>query len=216
MSDPREDQEPDVDPDAALTDVDGLWRNVPRPTTEELLTPSSHFADPPSIPRAVKVIGLLIVALLLLLSIWLGFSLGQPATPGPAPTATAEEAPCVLEAPTTVGKYVRGDVKETPRESDGERDLLSATYTDGTETFVLLLSCPETEMSSYMRNAGVEKVEPVEGSDGISCGSSIDTAAPLRVCARIENEKATAVAGLSEQSTPSLVALLDELREESQ
>lgn len=215
MSDPREDQEPDVDLDA-LTDVDGLWRNVPRPTTEELLTPSSQFADPPRIPRAVKVVGLLIVVVLLLLSILLGFSLGRPAAPGPAPTPTAEEAPCVLEAPSTVGKYVRGDVKETPRETDGERDLLSATYTDGTDTFVLLLSCPETDMSSYLRNAGVENAKPVEDSDGVSCGSSIDTAAPLRVCARIENEKATAVAGLSEQSAPSLITLLDELREEPQ
>lgn len=214
MSDPEEDQEPPVDSDAALDDVNGLWHNVPRPTTEELLVPSSQIADPPRIPRAVKVVGLLIVALLLLLSVWLGFSLGSPATPAPAPSPTVEELPCVLEAPPTVGKFVRGEVKETPRETEEDRDLLSATYTDGTDKFVLLLSCPETDLSSYLENAGVEKAEAIEDSNGISCGTSMDVAAPVRVCARIDDEKATAVAGLSEQSTRSLIALLDDLREE--
>lgn len=205
-----------MDAEAAMADAEGQWRNVPRPTTEELLAPSTQVVDTPSIPRAVKIIGIMIVLVLLLLSVWLGLSLGRSGTnsPDPTPTPTVDEALCHLEAPTQVGRLVRGDVKSTPKASDDDRDILTTTYTDGTDKIVLVLSCPEKKLSSYLENAGVPNAEPVEGSDGISCGILSDDDIP--VCARIFDDTAIAVAGLSEQGFPSLTSLVKSFHEEMQ
>ena len=214
MSEPREDQEVPMDADASMPEAEGPWRNVPRPTTEELLTPSTQVVDPPSIPRGVKIVGLLIVFVLLLLSVWLGLSLSTSGSGVPAPTPSVDETLWDLEPPTTVGDFVKGDVTDTPGAADGERDIVRANYTDGTDKLILLLSRPEDDLSIYLKDAGVPDAEPMEGSDGIRCGISRDNAVP--VCARIVDNTAIAVAGLSDQDFTDLTSLVDSFYEELQ
>lgn len=201
-----------MDAEASVPEGGGSWRNVPRPTTEELLAPSSQMVNPPSIPRWVKIVGLLIVVALLLLSVWLGLSLGRAGSGVPEPTPTLDEALWTLDPPTTVEDFVRGEVTTTPGEDDGERDIVRANYTDGTETLILLLSRPEDDLGIYLSDAGVPDTEAVEGSDGIRCGISRDNEVP--VCARIVDDTAIAVAGLSEQDFADLSPLLDAFYEE--
>ncbi len=212
MSDPGEDQERPTDVEASGAEADGPWRNVPRPTTEELVSPSTQTVDTPSIPRGVKIVGLLIVIVLLLLSVWLGLSLGRSGAEAPTPTPSVDKALWDLEAPTQVGSLVRGDVNTTPGTTTGDRDILTATYTDGTDTVVLLLSRPENDLNTYLEDVNVTDPEPVQGADDISCGNSADNAVPF--CARIVDDTAIAVAGLSEQDYAALTSLVDSFYEE--
>ncbi len=214
MGEPQEDHEAPMDASASMTDDEGQWRNVPRPTTEELLTPSAQVVDPPSIPRGVKIVGLLIVLVLLLLSLWLGLSLGRAGSNEPASTPSIDETLWDLEAPTQMGPLVRGEVNTTPRASNGDRDILTTTYTDGTDKVILVLSRPEDDLTTYLEDAGVPEPESVVGSDGIRCGTSSDNEIP--VCARVVDDTAIAVAGLSEQDFPTLASLVDAFYEELQ
>lgn len=201
-----------MDAEASVEDAEGQWRNVPRPTTEELLTPSTQVVDTPSIPRAVKIIGIIIVIALLLLSVWLGLSLGRSG-PSPDPTPTVDESLWDLDPPVQVGPLVRGDVNATPKALEGDRDILTAPYTDGTDKAILLLSRPEDDLTSYLENAGVPDAEPMADSDGISCGIA-DNQIP--VCARVVDDTAIGVAGLTEQDFSTLSSLVDSFYEELQ
>ncbi len=217
MSEPREDQEGPTGTDASPLETEGPWRNVPRPTTEELVTPSTQVVDPPAIPRGVKVIGVVIVVVLLVLSVWLGLSLGRSGPPAPPPSPTVEEPLWELEPPTTVGDFVRGDVTSTPQGNTSDRDIVRADYTDGTDSLILLLSRPEDDFATYFEGAGVSEVEPVEDADNTRCGiSTISTDSDIPFCARIVDETAIAVAGLSEQSPAELTSLVDSFYEQLQ
>ncbi len=210
MGEPREDHESPVDSEASVPGADGQWLNVPRPTTEELLAPSAQVADPPRIPTLVKVVGLLVVVLLLAMSVVLGFSLGRSDPSESTPTPSVDESLWPLEAPTTVGSFVRGDVTSTPAKTSGDRDIVTANYTDGTDKMILSLSRPEDDLVSYLENAGVKDAEPIEGTKGISCGIFvISTDKSARVCARVVDDTAIAVAGLSDQDSDELTSLVD-------
>ncbi len=214
MSEPRGDHEAPMDADESMPEAGGPWHNVPRPTTEELLAPSAQVADPPSIPLVVKIVGILIVLVLLLLSVWLGLSLGRSGSVEPSPTASVDESLWALEPPVQVGSLVRGDVTTKPAESTGGREIITSTYTDGTDKVILLLSRPEDDLTSYLTYAGVSNAAPVEGSRGISCGISDDNKLPF--CARVVDDTAIAVASLSEQDIPTLISLLGAFYEELQ
>lgn len=192
-----------------MPEAEASWHNVPRPTTEELVTPSAaQVADPPGIPKVVKIVGLLIVILLLLLSVWLGLSLGRSGAGGPAttPSPSVDDTLWALEPPITVGNFVSGDVTITPG-TNGDRDIARANYTDGTDKLILLLSRPEDDLATYLENANVTDVQPGQISDGISCGISDDNKLPF--CARVVDDTAIAVAGLSEQDFAELTDLVD-------
>ncbi len=217
MSEPQDEHQVTGDSEDSSVAAEDMWRNVPRPTTEELLTPSTQGADPPSIPRGVKVIGIVIVLALLFLSVWLGLSLGRSGSPAPEPSPTVEEELWELEPPVTMDEFVRGDVTSTPRDGDNDRDIARADYTDGTDRLILLLSRPETDLATYLEGAQVSGVEPVEGSGGISCGTStISAENSIPFCARVVDDTAIAVAGLSEQDTSTLTSLVDSFYEELQ
>ena len=183
----------------------GPWRNVPKPSIEELITPSvPGTTDAPRMPVAVKVGGLVLVALLLLLAAWLGLTLGGSAQPAPSPTPTIEVKPWELDPPVTMGKLVQGGRTDTPAGTNGDRDIVRTDYSDGTDKVVLLLSRPETDLARYLGDAGVEKSKPVEGA---SCGVSVDNNVP--VCARVVDDTAITVAGLTDQNFTELASLVD-------
>lgn len=211
MSEPRENHGAPLDAEDSTPEAEGSWRNVPRPSTEELLTPSTQVVDAPSIPLLVKIVGILLVIVLLGLSVWLGLSLGTSGESDPAPTPSVDESLWEMEAPTQLGSLVRGEV--TSR-TQGDRDLETATYSDGTDKVVLSLSRPESDLTSYLKGANVSKAEPVEGTKGISCGVSKDT--DFRFCARIVDDTGIGVLGVSEQDIPTLTALVDDFYEEMQ
>lgn len=211
MGEQHEGQEQPVD-DAATTEADGRWRNVPRPTTEELLAPSAQVMDAPSIPALVKVVGILVIVVLLVLSVLLGLSLGN-AGGGPSPSPSVEPL-WPLEAPTVVKDFVRGEVVDKPGATPDDRGTVTAHYADGKRKIVLLLSRPETNLDEYLMDAGMEGAQEMEGSPGTRCGTQEDTSLP--VCARIVDETAISIAGLSEQDFPTLTQLVDDFYQELQ
>lgn len=211
MSEPGEIQDGPADTEPEELESPGPWRNVPQPTTDELMSPGAQVADTPKIPMAVKVGGLALVAVLLLVAAWLGLALGGAGGSGPQsdPKPSIDETLWQLEPPKTLGGFVVGDVTSTPLSTSSDRAIVTATYTDGSDKLVLLLSRPEDKVATYLDDVGVEDTESV---DKASCGTSADNAVPL--CARVVDDTAIAVAGLSEQEFPELASLVDAFYDE--
>ncbi|RMB61494.1 hypothetical protein [Tessaracoccus antarcticus] len=206
MSDPREPHDEPVDPGPEELGSAGPWRNVPRPTPEELVTPTEPGTlEAPRMPTAVKVGGIALVAVLLLLAAWLGLTLGGSGEPEPSPTPTVEETPWELAPPVTIGNLVQGETTTTPRGTQGDRDIVRSDYSDGTNKVVLLLSRPEDDLASYLKDTGIEKTEPVGDT---TCGFSVDNN-NIPVCARLVDNTAITVAGLTDQKFPELATLVN-------
>ena len=205
MGEPRERHDGPVDPQPEELGEAGPWKNVPKPTMEELTAPSTEIVDTPQMPLVVKVVGLLLVAALLILAAWLGLSLGGSTDPEPSPTPSIDETLWVMETPTTMGNYVRGEVTSTPAGTRGDRDIVTAKYSNGADDkIVLLLSRPEDNLDTYLENAGVENTEPVAHA---TCGTSVDNSAP--VCARVVDETAIAVVGINDQDFVRLASTVE-------
>lgn len=203
MSDSRDIRDQPVDPGPEELGDAGPWRNVPKPTIEELTAPSAEVIDAPQMPTAVKVVGIVLVVVLLALAAWLGLTLGGSGEPAPSPTPSIDETLWAMETPTTLGGYVRGDVTSTPAGAKSERDIVTASYADGNDRIVLLLSRPEDDLADYLENVGVEESEPVGDA---TCGTTVDN---VRLCARVVDETAIAVGGLDEQDFEQLAGLVD-------
>ncbi|MDO5735055.1 MAG: hypothetical protein Q4P15_01120 [Propionibacteriaceae bacterium] len=204
MSESDENQDIPVDAQPEGLGDPAQWRNVPQPSTEQLLAHSTQAVDPPKMPLLVKVGGLTLVALLLLMALWLGLTLGEPGSTEAVPTPTVEEEPpWPLEPPVSVGNMVKGE-SASPSSAPAGREIARANYSDGSVKVLLLLSRPEDDLEDYLANLRVEEVEAVGDA---KCGMSADTQLP--VCARIIDETAIAVAGLSEQEFQQLASLVE-------
>ncbi|MEO7588881.1 MAG: hypothetical protein ABIS84_12735 [Arachnia sp.] len=207
MSEPLDPQDTNVGPGPEELGSAGPWRNVPRPTTEELVTPTvPGTADAPRMPLAVKVIGLALVAVLLLLAAWLGLTLGGSGktAPTPTPTVSIDSGLWVLDPPTTLGNLVQGETTTTPLGTNSDRDIVRSDYSDGTNKVVLLLSRPEDDITRYLDDAKIKDAEPIGDS---MCGTSQDNNVP--VCARVVDDTAVTVAGLTNQDFADLAKLVD-------
>lgn len=206
MSDPDDEVNGPVGPQPEELGSAGPWRNVPQPSTDELLTPDAQVADPPQIPLAVKIGGLSLVGVLLLMSAWLGLSLGGSGGPQStnSPTPTIDETLWDLDPPTTLGGFVVGETTSTPFGTSSDRAIVRANYADGTAKIVLLLSRPEDDVSTYLEDTAIGDNESV---DDATCGTSIDNDVP--VCVRVVDDTAIAVAGLSDQEFSELASLVD-------
>ena len=205
-------------PDGDLPEVSGLpagapatgqWRRVPRAPEEVTDTTPVEDAGvpdpPPPIPLPVKVVGIALIALLLLAAVWVGMSLGRSA-PVEAPSFSPPPPPAwAMEPPQVLGEFVQGTLERNPAGSAIGKEIVRADYSDGTDRVVLLLSRPETSLEQYLAEAGVEGATEVGQS---SCGTSIDTNRP--VCARIADDTAIMVAGLTEQALSTLAGQVDE------
>ena len=82
MGEPEQTNDGPVDAELEELGSAGPWHNVPKPTSEDLLTPSAQAVVPPRMPVAVKIGGLVLVGLLLLLAAWFGMSLGGSSNGG--------------------------------------------------------------------------------------------------------------------------------------
>ncbi|MGV8846334.1 hypothetical protein [Tessaracoccus sp.] len=204
MGDPEEIQDGPVGNEPEELGAAGPWHNVPRPSTDALLTPSAQVADPPRMPAVVKFGGLALVALLLLMAGWLGLTLGGSGGGVVSPTPGIDESAWPLAPPVTLGNLVQGATATDP----GDRHIVSADYSDGSAKVVLQLSRPEDDLTRYLQDAGVENTTPVEDA---TCGISMDNGVP--VCARVVDGTAIAVAGLTEQSFTTLTSLVDSFYE---
>lgn len=203
MGEPDENNDGPVDAEPEELGSAGPWHNVPRESTDELVMPSAQVADPPRMPLAVKIGGLVLVGVLLLLAAWLGLTLGGSSN-APSPTPTVDESLWPLEPPKTLGNLVQGVASASPAATPGDRDIVRADYSDGAAKVVLLLSRPEGDLASYLKDAGVENVQPIGDA---SCGISVDNTIP--VCARVIDDTAIAVAGLTEQNFEQIASLVD-------
>ncbi len=207
MSEPSENLDVPVNPEPAELGEAGPWRNVPQPTIEELTTPSVEVIDAPRMPLVVKIIGIALVVALLGLSAWLGLALGSSGKATPSPTPSIDSSLWVMESPTTLGNYVRGDVTSTPAGPKADRDIVTAQYADGNDKIVLLLSRPEDDLATYLEELTVEPVETDESFGEASCGVSVVTELPF--CVRVVDDTAIAVGGLNDQGFEQLAPLVD-------
>lgn len=187
-------------------DDEAIWRKVPKAPPSVIDTePVEHAgeaASPPPIPQAVKVGGAVATVVLLLLGALLGMTLGAPPPAAPAsPTPTVKD--WALEAPATVGTWVRGDQQSLPPVKEGGPTVVRADYANGTDKLSLLMSRPETDIAAYLGDAGVDSTHTIGSS---TCGVSVDTNKP--VCVRIVNSTAVMLVGLTEQSQSTLASLV--------
>lgn len=197
------------------------WRPVsPGPLPE--LDPETDAApspprragrEKPPVPAGVKIGGFVLGIGLIGLAAWVGITLGEePETPAPL---------WALEAPSQVGNYIVGGTIESPVPTDEGRSIVRATYADGASQVVLLMSRPETDLTEYLTNAGVENAaavdipEETESTEGAEpaespdmCGTSVDTG--LNVCARMVDETGILMVGLTSQSIETLAPLLND------
>ncbi|TRY16952.1 hypothetical protein FOJ82_13895 [Tessaracoccus rhinocerotis] len=191
----------------------GSWRKVtkaPAAVSDTAPVEDAGLPDaPPPIPTWVKWTGLGAVAILLLLALWLGLSLGgTPPSVSESPSPTVSEAGWPVEAPQVVGDLVRGEDNRSEDPAIPERVIATADYSDGTNRVALVLSRPEDDLRTYLADAGISGVSEVGSS---SCGTSSDTDSP--VCVRIVDRTAIMVVGLTEQSIEQLAATVEEFRE---
>lgn len=199
---------------AGTPEPTGSWRKVakaPAAVTDPDPVQDAGVPDaPPPIPTWVKWTGLGGVAVLLLLALWLGMTLGAPGpSASPTPSATPEPTPAwPLAAPQVVGEFVQGEESESMDPADENRRIVRSTYSDGTDRLVLLLSRPESDLRSYLSNAGVSQVSEVGES---SCGTSADTGS--EVCVRIVDETAIMLVGLTDQTQDVLAGDLADFYE---
>lgn len=191
-----------------MREPSGTWHKVvkaPAAATDPTPVMDAGVPDPPPpIPRVVKVVGLALVAALMVLAAWLGLSLGSGGpTPTPTPpTPTPELWP--LDPPVVVGEMVRGDVvTDTPAGTN--RTVVRADYSDGTDRLVLVLTRPESDVTSHLEDAGVTGAAP---NGTATCGRSVDSGDP--VCATVTDETAVMLLSFGGHSTGELADLVEE------
>lgn len=165
----------------------------------------------PPIPRSVLIGGVVGAALLLVFGGWIGAMLAAPSPTEPttSPSVSIGEGAWPLEPPEVMGDLVRGEISN---EDTGDRQVVRASYADGSRTILLLLSRPEADIEAYLADAGVEVVPDALGDDGgedpATCGVSLDNGVP--VCAMIRDETAIMVVAVSGQTHAEIAAHLDD------
>jgi len=193
----------DADADAETPEAETLEAvaETPENTAESEVPGQDANPEPPAkppLPFGVKVGGALLGVGLIAVAAWAGIALGGgPREPEPL---------WPLEAPQQVGDYIVGGVTESPVPSDEGRSILRADYADGTSRVVLLMSRPETDLTEYLTNAGIE--DTAEAGEVAVCGTSVDTG--LTVCARMVDETGILMVGLTEQDAATLAPLLND------
>lgn len=181
----------------------------------------SEAADArPPLPHHVRVGGLVALGLLLIVAVIAGIGLGGgfgPTSSSPSPSPTPE---LTMEPPLTLGSYVRGELKKS---DDGT--LTSADYSDGTASIVLIMRWPQSDVATFMGDAGFvasatpdpspeasasESGEPVD----VICGSSKDYSAETTVgCGTVERDTGLMVVALSSQEEEEIRSLLTEFEQ---
>ncbi|RRD04713.1 hypothetical protein EII34_09230 [Arachnia propionica] len=162
----------------------------------------------PPLPVWVKSTAIGVLVVIVVVAGWLVFNLASPTPPSPSTSpsdSATSSGPWELRLVKQVGEYVAGDPIVGDGSVTGDAELLSADYSDGTSKFRLQLYRPETDMTAYLKTAGV--VEPVEVGNAM-CGTLEGNGLPM--CVRVVDDTAIAVAGLSEQTPEALSALVDE------
>lgn len=148
-------------------------------------SPSSPQEDPqwkevsaahPPLPRRVLYSGLGALVVLIILAIVAGIGLGGGFSG--QKTGSSEQPAFSMELPVQVGNFVRGTVTSSRGPAPADQRLERADYSDGTARIVVLLAFPQPDLSSFLKDAGIETTaiddEPLR-IDDIRCGTSIDT-----------------------------------------
>jgi len=185
--------------------ADSDWRPVASP----------HVEDKPPLPQAVKYGGLAALAVLIVGAVLVGIGLGGGFLGSPSAGQSATP-PFTMEPPIQLGSYVRGTLKPS---EDGH--LTSADYSDGTASIVVVLQWPQTDLDSFMGDAGFETPKPVTSTsplatpvDDLLCGLSDEYSDEETVgCATIESDTGLMVVGLSNQDEEEIRGLLDQFEQ---
>lgn len=179
----------------------------PAPPTWTAVGPDDDAAPPP-IPTWAKVLGVTALALLVVLAGLLGTALGRW-SPTPAPSATPSPSPSPsfeLTPPVQVGEFVAGDITESAGPAPLNQRIVRASYSDGTDRLLLVLTWPEEDIDTFVTGAGIEDAQ--ELTAGTICGTSLDTDLPA--CARLSGDTGLLLLAVTEQRPTVVAALLSE------
>lgn len=177
----------------------------------------------PPLPSAVKWGGLALLAALSIAALVIGIALGggfRRPEPTPSPTPSPE---LKMEAPIQVGDYVRGEVSSADPASSAESlRQVSANYSDGTASLLFMMVWPQSDLETFMSDAGVEATaSPTPTPTGspsasptasaspepqVLCGKAIDT--DTLACGTIVRGTGLMVAALSDQEEEEIRGLL--------
>ncbi|HHT11701.1 MAG TPA: hypothetical protein GX013_00825 [Propionibacterium sp.] len=165
----------------------------------------------PPMPPWVKPVLALTVAALMLLAGVIGARLGTPDPPEPTPTPSPTPSPAFpMEPPVMVDRYVRGQSNNGDETSDLR--IAQADYTDGEDTVVFVMTWPETDVTTFLTNAGISTASETARESGRYCGLSEDTGEVA--CGEVVHEVGLLLVSVTDQSRATISATLDRFKEE--
>lgn len=171
--------------------------------------PLHNDPSQPSIPAAVKIGGAAAIGILLIGALLIGVLLGG----GFQPTAAGSTSPSpklIMEPPVQIGAFVRGDVIASEVPAPGTKRIVHATYKDGANEVLLMMTWPEEDLGAPMEDAAIEAA-PVDNAEGkdTRCGTSLDSSLPG--CGRLVDSTALLVISIQGTLTESdVLKVLDE------
>lgn len=165
----------------------------------------------PPVPTSVTIVVVLVAVALVVGAFFLGRYLAGDASGEPTEVATLP-----LAAPDAIGAFQLAESSSPSTAADVGKELVRATYTDGSDRVLLVLSRPETELGEFLVAAGIEELGEVEGSEASPgatsitlCGRSADTG--NAACGRLAQGAGELLVGLTEVPSEQLSTMLDEL-----
>lgn len=182
------------------------------PTDQQWTAVSREEPARPPLPASVKFGGLALLAVLLVAAVLGGIALGGgfrgSASSSPTPTPAFS-----MELPVQVGDFVRGDATASQGPAPQNQDIVRADYSDGTNRVVVLLTFPEPDVISFLKDAGIDTSQLTgqqTAGDGIHCGTSVDTG--QEACALVDDSTGLLVLSLTEndEDVHSLVSQFHE------
>lgn len=170
---------------------------------------SDQPAEKPPVPTPVTVAIVLIAVGLVVGAFLLGRAL---AGGGNEEQPTDPSAPLV--APAAIDSFQVSETAAPTAAPDVGKDVVRATYTDGTDRILLILSRPETDLTAFLSAAGIEGAEAREGEASPEatptvCGRSTDT--QLAACGRLVGDTGQLLVAVSDVDSATLGELLDRL-----
>ncbi|NLE96938.1 MAG: hypothetical protein GX596_02975 [Propionibacterium sp.] len=173
---------------------------------------SDQPAAKPPVPTPVTIIVVLVAVLLVAGAFLLGRWLADD-----GPSAPPEEPAAPLVAPESIGEFQVSETSAPSTAADVGKDVVRATYTDGTNRVLLVLSRPEADLEEFLTNAGIQELQAAPEADDASpepsaatvCGRSADT--EYAACGRQIEETGQLLVALTDVDPNTLTTLLQQL-----
>lgn len=159
-----------------------------------------HSSKPP-VPTLVTICAVLFAVLIIGGAFWLGRVLGAP---GAAQNTSATQAP-------TVPKQIEGFALQSHAEPSASavagKTVTNANFTDGKDSFLLVVSSPEREMEDFLRDGGI--VDALSVDESTQCGKSTDFL--FTACGRLKDQTGWIIYAETDMPQDRLLKVLNSL-----